>query len=256
MSDQTITLTLHEKQASENFIKISYTANDATTTKEIQLTGDQEADNTLMNTLFSDLLPKNWIEQYKDINSSPISPVPVPVPVSEPLSEAENNAVKLRNMQRGRVYSDILPIENIISALSTNKSSIIKFNIHVIKTLLNKLTSDYSKNIKKEILTTESLKTDFDYGINLPSVKTYILNMAQNPRTYDNNNYNLIEQVFTPEFLKKYAGNITNWGREVLLNPEITDTEFSPMSKFSSGGNNSTQKIHKINNNKTSKKNK
>jgi hypothetical protein len=246
MTTQTITLTLHEKVATENFIKISYKANDSTD-KEIQLTGDQQLDNAEMIKLFAELLPKDFIEQYKTINSSVISPGLI--------TEAETNAEKLRATKSGRLYSDKLSIEDIISALSTNKLSIIEFNIHVIKTLLDKLTNkDYSKNIKKEILTTENLKKEFDIGINLESVKTDILSMAQTQTTYDNNNYNLIEQVFTPEFLKKYAGNITTWGREVLLNPNITNTQFSPMSKFSSGGNNSTQKNDKINNNnKTAK---
>jgi hypothetical protein len=247
MPYQTITLTLHEKVPTEAFIKISYNTDGST--KEIQLTGDQMKDIEKMIKLFSDLLPQGWIEQYKDINSSPISAVSLPV--SGPVTDHANNVEKLKNTKPGRLFSDILPIEDIISALSTNKLSIMKFNIHVITSLLNKLSnSDYSKNIKKEILTDEKLKNEFDSGIIFNSVKKDILTTVEQPTTYDNNNYNLIERVFTPEFLKKYAGNITNWGRELLLNPKITKDQFSPMSKFSRGGNNSTQKTHKINNNK------
>ena len=181
----TITLTLLEKKPEENVIKISYKGTDGTD-KEIRLTGDQAKDNDEMIKLFAELLPATWIEQYTTITSSLISSAPAPAL----MTEAQTNAKKLADTKSGRFYSDQLPIGVIVSALSTNKLSITKFNIYVIKTLLNKLTSrDYSKNIKKEILTTENLKKDFDDGFIIDSVKTDILSTARKS-TYDNNNYN------------------------------------------------------------------
>jgi hypothetical protein len=242
MSDQTITLTLHEKQASENFIKINYNANG--NNKEIQLTGDQESDNKKMIDLFSDLLPQDSIKQYKDINSQ-----------VEKVYDQTKNAERLQKTTRGTFSSDQMSVPDIISALSTDTFKVKRFNRYVIKILLKELTNkNYNKYINLDILP-ETSQEDFHIGINLELVKSHILAMAEQETTYKDNN-NLIDRVFKPEFVKRYSGNITNWGREVQSSSNAGEIKFSPISTISSGGNNSTQKIHKINNNKTAKKNK
>jgi hypothetical protein len=242
MPDQTITLTLYEKPE-ENVIKIGYKAND-TTDKEIRLTGDQAKDNTLMNTLFSDLLPKDWIDQYKTIKSQ-----------VEKVYDQTKNAERLQKTKRGTFSSDKMSVPDIISALSTDTFKVKRFNIYVIKILLKELTNkNYNKYINLDILP-ETSKKDFDIGINLDPVKSDILAMAEKATTYDDNN-NLIDRVFKPEFVAKYSGNITTWGREVQASSNTGEIKFSPISRLSRGGNNSTQKTHKINNNKTAKKNK
>jgi hypothetical protein len=226
MPDQTITLTLHEKVETENFIKISYTANDGTTTtKEIQLTGDQESDNKKMIDLFSDLLPQDFIEQYKIIKSQLVQQSAV----KQNEDKQQKNAEQLK--KQGIIISYKMSVSDIISALSNNNVKVKIFNRYIIETLLNVLTDiSYNKYINRDILA-QYLKSDFLLGINLHDVKAHILHMAEETSYKDNNN--LIDSVFKPEFLKKYSRIITTWGREVLLSSDMDNIKFYPTQAYS-----------------------
>lgn len=250
MTDQEITFTLYKKQETEPFIKVSYkdSNNDP---KEIQLTGDANLDSVNMIKLFSESLSADFINDYKSIKSNHqesndtngVSQQPL-LPQVDP---SEANRIKLSKTKRGTFYSDKLPIADIVSALSNDNSKITKFNKKVVSTLLDEFTTlksnNYNKYIKNNLLSSD-LITDFNLGFNVDAVKAYILD----PSKIDMNDKDIISKLFTDEFLNKYSGNITNWGREVLESNNTDPILFSPMSKTSKGGNNSSQKIRKIHN--------
>jgi hypothetical protein len=259
MPDQTITLTLHEKVATDNFIKISCKDIDGIgSNKEIQLIGDQEKDNITMNTLFSELLPKTWIEQYNTINSQLVEQNAKKQKEDEEKSKQETNAEKLRNTKRGTFSSDKMSVSDIISALSSDIFKVRRFIRYVIKTLLNQLKNitNVEKVVKSTSILYEKVKglsiDPFEKYINKILYELAIL-LEENDKSVSIK-YNYIEDFFKSEFVEKYSGNITTWGREVQASSNAGEIKFSPVSTFSKGGNNSTQKTHKINNNKTAKK--
>lgn len=249
MPDQEITFTLYKKQETEPFIKVSYkdSNNDS---KEIQLTGDASLDSINMVKLFSESLSADFVNDYKSIKSNHQESNDINGVSQQPLlpqvDPSEANRIKLSKTKRETFYSDKLPIADIVSALSNDNSKITKFNKKVVYTLLDEFTTlksnNYNKYIKKDLLSLD-LITGFNLGINVDEVKAYILD----PLKIDMNDKDIISKLFTDEFLNKYSGNITNWGREVLES-NTDEIIFSPMSKTSKGGNNSSQKIRKIHN--------
>jgi hypothetical protein len=157
-----------------------------------------------------------------------------------------------------------MSVSDIISALSPDTFKVKRFNKYVIKTLLHQLKKieEVENNVKPHSILygkVKGLSIDLSIDPFEKYIKKILDELAILLEDIDISKpikYNYIDDFFKPEFISKYSGNITNWGREVQESSNTGEIKFSPMSKFSRGGNNSTQKTHKMNNNKTAKKNK